>query len=102
MHAIIIALLLFVIAGGTLTLAAIGGLVLRLDFLAARLDEHADLHTLTRRYIGQNLIEGKLLPAVGYQEPVRSPLEQAIADAWQAETADNPAIIDDPRPLGVE
>jgi hypothetical protein len=41
-------------------------------------DMNLSAHRVTRRYIGSELLIGKVLPAVGYEEPVRTEAEQAL------------------------
>lgn len=81
-----------IIAGvAFVTLATVGSLVIRLDGVAAQIDAHAQesdrLHKITRRYIGGELIENRLLPHVGWTAPEKTPFEKKILADWKAETA---------------
>jgi hypothetical protein len=78
-----IGLLLALIAVGGLTLRAVAELrehvTERFNALA---DLEAGLHKLTRGYLGHELLERRVLPAVGYKEPKRTRVQKAILKAW--------------------
>jgi hypothetical protein len=80
---LIIAMVAFV------TLATVRNLVIRLDGVAAQIDAHTQesesLHKITRRYIGGELIEKRLLPHVGWTAPEKTPFEKKILADWKAE-----------------
>jgi hypothetical protein len=82
-----------------LTLVAVGNLAIRLDGLSEQIagvqdaadesnerlgegfDDAIKLHRITRQYIGNALIEQKVLPLLGYKKPERSAFEkQALAE----------------------
>jgi hypothetical protein len=53
-------------------------------------EENLLQHRIGRKYIGVDLIEGKLLPHVGYRPPEKTPVEKWMLETWKAETADTP------------
>jgi hypothetical protein len=75
---------------GLVTLAAVGGLVLRFDGLAEQIakadDDNKLQHRIDRDYIGNALIEQKVLPLLGYKKPERSAFEKTIL----SQTASDP------------
>lgn len=84
---------------GLLALVAIVGFGLTLRAVA-RLREHvterfnataeleAGLHGITRKYVGHELIEKRVLPTIGYREPERRLVEKWMLEQWKRETAD--------------
>jgi hypothetical protein len=86
-----IGLLALVAVGFALTLRAVAELravvIERSNSLA---DLEAGLHKIGRQYIGHELIEKRVLPTIGYQEPEKTPVEKWMLETWKAETADTP------------
>jgi hypothetical protein len=91
---------MIIVIVGLLALAAIAvstALTLR---AVARLREHvterfvataeleAGLHGITRKYVGHELIEKRVLPTIGYREPEKTPVEKWMLETWKRETAD--------------
>jgi hypothetical protein len=64
------------------TLTAVGRLIIRLDSLAAQITAEAEdnllQHQIGRQYIGGRLIEGILLPHLGYKKPEKTPFERRV------------------------
>lgn len=95
--------ILLLVAGVLLTLRAVGNIVLKLDGLATQVAVHAEenllQHRVTRRYVGGELIEKRVLPAVGYREPEPTPFERKVLRDWNTGSQPRTAGIDAPTPL---
>jgi hypothetical protein len=48
-------------------------------------EENLLQHRIGRKYIGVDLIEGKLLPHVGYRPPEKTPVEKWMLRTWRKE-----------------
>lgn len=91
---------LLTLVGGTLGLLALGAVLVRLDGLVAQTagfvsrtaedaEENVIQHRITRAYIGNNLLEKKLLPFLHcpVDEP-KTEIERWQLETWQKETAE--------------
>jgi hypothetical protein len=97
--------MLFVI--GLLALVAVVGFALTLRAVA-RLREHvterfvataeleAGLHGITRKYVGHELIEKRVLPTIGYREPEKTPVEKWMLETWKREASIDCGEMDAP------
>jgi hypothetical protein len=82
---LLIALLVIILVTASvvfITLTAVGGLVIRFDSLVAQITAEAEKnvlqHQIGRQYIGGRLIEGILLPHLGYKKPEKTPFERKV------------------------
>ncbi len=73
---------LLVLAGSVLILWAVGNLAIRLDGITEQIaaaDEDNKLqHRISRGYLGNALLEQKVLPLLGYKKPERSAFEKQL------------------------
>ena len=67
------------------------------DQAAEIAEENLLQHRIGRRYIGVDLIEGKLLPHVGYRPPEKSPVEKWMLETWKQEVIDCGEMDDAPQ-----
>lgn len=56
--------------------------------IAADAEENLLQHRIGRSYIGNELIEKRVLPAVGYKEPEKTHVEKFMLDVWNREVTD--------------
>jgi len=84
-----VALLLLVLAGVVLGLRAVGNLTLRLDGLAGQIAADAEKnlgeHRISRAYIGNELIEKRVLPTIGWRPEPEAPTVTWMKGIWQKE-----------------
>jgi hypothetical protein len=87
-----IGLLALVAVGFALTLRAVAELREHVsERFNATAELEAGLHGITRKYIGVRLIEGTLLPHLGYRPPDKTPIQKWMLTTWKRETADTDA-----------
>jgi hypothetical protein len=81
---------LLAIAVALVTLISVGNLAIRLDGIteqiAAADDDNKLQHRIDRGYIGNALLEQKVLPLLGYKKPERSAFDRQLL----AEVANDP------------
>jgi|GEM_PF-3847168 len=85
-------LALVVVVGFALTLRAVAELREHVsERFNATAELEAGLHGITRKYIGVRLIEGTLLPHLGYRPPDKTPIQKWMLTTWKQETSDTDA-----------
>ena len=79
--------LLALVAGGfALTLRAVAELREHVsERFNATAELEAGLHGITRKYVGHELIEKRVLPTIGYREPEKTPVERWMLETWSRE-----------------
>ena len=82
---------LLVLAGSVLSLWAVGNLAIRLEGIAEQIatadDDNKLQHRIDRGYIGNALLEQKVLPLLGYKKPERSAFEKQLLAEVSADPA---------------